>query len=90
MRAAGLRPCPFCGNGETPGDLQGVNIIEQERTAGAFGLPAEPHKIYYVYCGQCFARGGNGVSGRRASGATVTEAQARQFAIDLWNRRAPS
>lgn len=84
-----LKPCPFCGNtGDNPRDLQGVHIAEQERTAGAFGLPAEPHKIYYVSCGRCFARGGNGVSGRRASGATVTEAQARQIAIDRWNRRA--
>ena len=90
MRAAGLESCPFCGNREAPNDLQGVHVVEVERTAGAFGLPAEPHKIYYVQCGRCFARGGNGVSGRRASGATVTEAQARQFAIDLWNRRAPS
>lgn len=88
MRAAGLARCPFCGNRETPGDLQGVNLAEQERSAGAFGLPAEPHKIFYVSCGRCFARGGNGVSGTRA-GVTITEAQARQMAIDLWNRRAP-
>ena len=62
-----MRPCPFCGNGETPGDLQGVNIIEQERTAGAFGLPAEPHKIYYVY----FRTPGKRRDSHRGAGAAV-------------------
>ena len=85
-----LKPCPFCGNtGDNPRDLQGVHIAEQERTAGAFGLPAEPHKIFYVRCGRCFAQGGNGVTGYRAlTGRAITEQEARQIAIDRWNRRA--
>ena len=88
MRAAGLEHCPFCGNREAPNDPQGVHVVEVERTAGAFGLPSAPYKIFYVQCGRCFAKGGNGVSGTRG-GVTITEAQARQIAIDNWNRRAP-
>lgn len=82
-----LLNCPFCGNKEEKSDLQGVRVVELEKRTGAFGLPAEPHKIYYVCCGRCFARGGNGVSGTRA-GVTITDKQARQYAIDFWNRRA--
>ena len=80
-----LRPCPFCGNGSTdPHDLQALQIIEGEGTQ--WGQRAA--RLYYVRCGSCFARGGNGVTGYNAlSGRYTDDEQARQIAINKWNRR---
>ena len=87
-----LSPCPFCGNtGGNPNDLHGVRVVEDERRTGAYGLPTARHKIYYVMCGRCFARAGNGVSGYNALiGQTTDEQTARRAAIERWNRRTPS
>lgn len=92
MNAAGLLPCPFCGNDSTdPHDLQRVDIVETEQDTIGYGIPAAaPYKIIYVRCGKCYARTGNTATGYNAlTKTTLTEAQARQIAISKWNRRAP-
>lgn len=84
-----LQPCPFCGNASfSDHDMQGVHVKESEMTSTAYGLPADPYSVFYVKCGRCGAQtsriqtGYNGVTGN-----TTSPEEARQRAIDKWNRR---
>ena len=85
-----LLPCPFCGYAETDQHyLDCIAVQEQIKKTIGWGLPApEPYKIYYVRCGRCGAKGGPSISGYNALfKQTTTEEEARQNAIDKWNRR---
>lgn len=85
-----LSSCPFCGYAETdPHYIDCIAVQEQIKTTIGYGIPApEPYKIYFVSCGRCGGRGGAGVSGYNALfKKTTTEEEARQIAIDKWNRR---
>ena len=83
-----LLPCPFCGN-EDSGAWNGVRMRRQEITDAGYGIPLEkPEQRFFVYCGDCGARGGIGQSGLVASGAVVTVEQAEIIAAEKWNKRA--
>ena len=85
-----LRPCPFCGNNSfSAQDMGGIHVKERERTTTGYGLPArEPYSEFYVRCGRCGALTGNVLTGYNGlTGNTISREQARQRAIDKWNRR---
>ena len=86
-----LQACPFCGNAVFDrSNMQSVAVKETERKTVGYGIPADrPFMVFYVECGKCYARAGVGVSGRNGiTKTTITEAQARQLAVEKWNRRA--
>ena len=83
-----LLPCPFCGAAPGNGYLS-VMLQETKRETTVYGLRVSPFTEYRVKCGGCGAAAGCGESGLTAMGRTVTEEEARQIAVDKWNRREP-
>lgn len=81
--------CPFCGNASfSEYDAQGVHVKEEKRKTTGYGLPADPYSVFFVKCGRCGARGGQSMTGYNSlTGNTTGPEEARQRAIDKWNRR---
>lgn len=82
-----LQACPFCGaKQQEPNAWQAVRLNEQELHTAAYGIPCAPYMRYRVICGRCGAGACPSESGNHC-GIIVTPEQARQRAIDKWNRR---
>lgn len=82
--------CPFCG-AEQGKERQSskVTLRSQHRTRNGYGMEIDPETLYWVQCGNCFARGGNAIAGYNTlTQTTTTEEQAAALAIEKWNRRA--
>lgn len=81
-----LKPCPFCGNA-----AQGENDYFPLRIkTGVYdicGIGVRKEVYFAVKCNRCGAQGGMGLTGQRPNGTNVTEQEARQIAINKWNKR---
>lgn len=89
-KTEGLQRCPFCGNiSFLEKDPHAIHIKASERSTTGYGLHSDPFTVYYVSCGRCGARSRGVQTGHNAlTGTTTSAEQARQRAIDSWNRRA--
>lgn len=77
-----LKNCPFCGSGRI--------TLQQVCSEGNWTnhLESSEHKYFAVKCSECNAKGGVGMSGNNPLIAkTITDEEAKQIAVQKWNKR---
>ena len=89
-----LIPCPFCGETSKKFSSDGkyrlriVLLKKYIEEPDCFGIPEPRRTRFFATCSKCGARGGSGVTGHIGLvDKTITEDEAKEIAIQNWNRR---
>lgn len=89
-----LLPCPFCGETSKEFSSDGkhryqlVLLKKYVEEPDCFGIPEPQRTRFFAKCTKCGACGGLSVTGHNAlTNTTITEEQAKEFAIKKWNQR---